>query len=119
MGNDIYLAHITAVEVVSAITRQVRASRTTAIAGQTAIAHFQHDFHNQYEMVRITDALISRAMNLAQIHALRGYDAVQLAAALIVNDMNVAFGLPVLTIISSDAALNTAAIAEGLYQFLN
>jgi len=53
-------------------------------------------------------------MDLAEKHALRGYDAVQLAAALEVHNERVAFGLPAPTLISSDLALNEAATAQGL-----
>lgn len=113
-GNFIYLASITGVEVVSAITRQVLASRITRTDAANEIAKFRHDFINQYRVVEISTALINRAMSLAEAHALRGYDAVQLAALLIVNDENIAFGLSTLTLISADAALNSAATAEGL-----
>lgn len=101
-------------EVVSAITRQVLASRITRTDAANEIAKFRHDFINQYRVVEISTALINRAMSLAEAHALRGYDAVQLAALLIVNDENIAFGLSTLTLISADAALNSAATAEGL-----
>ena len=113
-GNFIYLASITGVEVVSAITRQVLASRITSTDAANEIAKFRHDFINQYRVVEISTALINRAMSLAEAHALRAYDAVQLAASLIVNDENIAFGLSALTLISADAALNSAATAEGL-----
>jgi hypothetical protein len=53
-------------------------------------------------------------MALAEQYALRGYDAVQLAAAVETQAYNLSVGLPVLTLISADAALNTAATAEGL-----
>jgi hypothetical protein len=39
---------------------------------------------------------------------------VQLAAAVEAQAYNLSVGLPVLTLISADAALNTAATAEGL-----
>jgi hypothetical protein len=51
-------------------------------------------------------------MDLAERHALRGYDAIQLGAALAVNDGCRATGLS-LTIICADDELNAAA-AEGL-----
>ena len=53
-------------------------------------------------------------MKLATKHALRGYDAVQLAAALEANDESLANGLPPLILVSADTKLNTAAQAEGL-----
>jgi len=45
---------------------------------------------------------------------LRGYDAVQLAAALEANDERLANALTPLTLVSADTELNTAAQAEGL-----
>jgi predicted nucleic acid-binding protein len=53
-------------------------------------------------------------MSLATKHALRGYDAVQLAAALEANDERIANELTPLTLVSADDELNTAAQAEGL-----
>jgi hypothetical protein len=53
-------------------------------------------------------------MILAERHALRGYDAVQLAAALELQTVLTASGLPALTLVSADAELNAAAAAEGL-----
>jgi hypothetical protein len=53
-------------------------------------------------------------MALAQTHGLRGYDAVQLAAALEVNALCVASGLPTLTFVCADVELNAVATSEGL-----
>lgn len=51
---------------------------------------------------------------LTQRHRLRGYDAVQLAAALLANQPLIAAGLPALTFIAADEDLIAAARAEGL-----
>ena len=53
-------------------------------------------------------------MTLAETHAIRGYDAVQLAAALEVHAFCLALGMPAPTLISADVDLNAAATAEGL-----
>jgi hypothetical protein len=53
-------------------------------------------------------------MALARTHALRGYDAVQLAAALHVDRQRRVRRRSALTVISADADLNAAALAEGL-----
>jgi predicted nucleic acid-binding protein len=53
-------------------------------------------------------------MRLAETHALRGYDALQLASALEVNAGLVGRSLPPLTFISADRELNNVASAEGL-----
>lgn len=65
-------------------------------------------------MVEVTESLADRAMLLAEAHALRGYDAVQLAAALTVDASYRAAGLPPITLLSADTELNVAATAEGL-----
>jgi uncharacterized protein len=53
-------------------------------------------------------------MRLAITHALRAYDAVQLAVALHVNARHQGAGLGGVTLISADGDLNAAATAEGL-----
>ena len=57
--------------------------------------------------------LISSAMDQAERHVLRGYDSVQLAAAIQVHSEFVAHGA-ICTLVSADAELNAAALAEGL-----
>ena len=58
-------------------------------------------------------------MALIESHTLRGYDGVQLAAALQLNDLISSVGMPAaiastLTLVSADDDLNQAAVAEGL-----
>jgi hypothetical protein len=113
-GHALYVARITGVEVVSALTRQTRSGAVAPEAAATALMQFRHDFTHQYRTVDITPSLITRAMGLAETHALRGYDAVQCAAALVVHTYRQALGMPLLTLVSADDALNTAAAAEGL-----
>jgi predicted nucleic acid-binding protein len=114
MDNRIYVARITGVEVVSAITRQGRGGGLSITDAASAIEQFRYDFVNEYRVIEISQALIDRAMSLAETHALRGYDAVQLAAALEVNTRRLAFEMPVLTLVSADVALNAVATVEGL-----
>jgi predicted nucleic acid-binding protein len=111
---QVYLARITVVEVISAITRKARGAGLLAPGAAIAIADFRRDFAEDYALVELTQSLIERVADLAEIHALRGYDAVQLAAALEVHLDRVSLGLPAITLISADAALNATAITEGL-----
>lgn len=113
-GHSIYVARITGVEVVSALTRQTRSGALSAPATTTALGAFRHDFAHQYYIVDITPLLVNRAMQVAETHALRGYDAVQCAGALVVHMYRHTLGMPLLTLVSADATLNTAAAAEGL-----
>jgi uncharacterized protein len=114
VGHAIYVAGITGVEVVSALTRQTRGGALSPPAAATALAQFRYDLAHQYHTVDITPPLLAHAMALAETHALRGYDAVQCAAAVLVHTERQALGMPPLTLVSADTALNTAAAAEGL-----
>lgn len=72
------------------------------------------DFASDYQVIEVTAALVTQAEVLAEKYALRGYDAVQLAAALQASAAYVAARQPVITLISSDLDLNAAAVIEGL-----
>jgi uncharacterized protein len=113
-GNIILLARITWVEVAAAIARRLKGGSLNITDAQNALALFQHDLTNNYFTVEITSVLLSEAMRLATKHALRGYDAVQLAAALAANNTRIANALPPLTLVSADRELNDSAQTEGL-----
>ena len=113
-GNHIHVARITGAEVVSALSRRMRGGSPTAAAGSAAIAEFRNHFASEYVIVDITPSLIESAMHLAETYALRGYDAVQLAAVLEVSTDTIALGMDSPTLISADGDLNAAATAEGL-----
>ena len=86
----------------------------TAAAATKSIVRFRRNFAARFVKSDISDSLISDAIRLSDIHTLRGYDAVQLAAALVANGARVSRGLSPLTFVSADAELNIAAQAEGL-----
>ena len=78
----IYVARITAVEVASAVARR-RESRTLAAARASSILRrFRQHLAGRYTVIEITPGLFDESMRLANRHALRAYDAVQLAASL-------------------------------------
>ena len=110
--HDIYLVRVTPVEVVSALVRQSPPLPAVDLARN--LIDFRHDYQNQYQMVAVNEAVVDRAMTLAETHRLRGYDAVQLAAALELLAVGASAGLPQLNFISADNQLNAAAGAEGL-----
>jgi predicted nucleic acid-binding protein len=111
-NNSIHVSRITGVEVVSAITRRVRIGTLPVGLAANALGQFRADFKSRFRVVGITVAVVSEAMALAEKHALRAYDAVQLAAAQRVLARYLAVGEN-LTLISSDMDLNAAALAEG------
>jgi predicted nucleic acid-binding protein len=113
-GNQIYVASITGVEVVSALARQAKAGNLSPVDLTVALALCRYDFSNEYVIVDLMPPVIQRAMAMAETHALRGYDAVQLAAAQEIHAERLALGLLTPTLISADAALNAAASVEGL-----
>ena len=112
--HHLYLARITGVEVIAALRRRARLGDIAATDVAAALAQFRRDFAGLYRLIEITPPLVTRAMALAETYALRGYDAVQLAAAVEVHVRGDILGLPVLTLVSADEDLNLAGPAEGL-----
>lgn len=108
-GHSLIIVRITLAESVAAITRRERGGTIAPADAATALADFQLDFARQYLIIEVSASLVDQAAVLARKHGLRGYDAVQLAAALEAQAR-----LPSLTLLSADAALNAAARAEGL-----
>ncbi len=113
-GSRVYIAQITIVEIVSAITRKERGGHLSASDAQTAINTFEQDYLREFSIVPLTTNLVDEAKNLAKKYALRGYDAVQFATALQTNQRRANAGLQPLTLRSADNDLNDAATAEGL-----
>ena len=113
-GHIIYTVRISGAEIVAALFRRLRVGAISITDAQAAAVQFRADFRNDYQIVEVTEALIDRAMTLAEEHGLRGYDSVQLAAALELQTLRASLSLPPVTFISADEMLNKAAIAEGL-----
>ena len=110
----IYVARITAVEVTSAVARRRKGRTITSQKASSILHRFRQHLAGRYTVIEITPALFNEAMRLANTHALRAYDAVQLAAALEINQKEQDAGFARVTLISADQALNDAATAEGL-----
>ncbi len=113
-GHTCFVARIASVEIVSALTRRVRGATLSAAGGTKAIARFRRAFSQKLFKIDITSDLLEFATALAEKHALRGYDAVQLAAALQLHAERMAVNLPPIRLVSADDALNAAAMLEGL-----
>ncbi|MDQ3256893.1 MAG: type II toxin-antitoxin system VapC family toxin [Acidobacteriota bacterium] len=114
MRHRLYIARITGAEVTAALTRRERGGHLSATAAAAAVASFQHDYTNRLRPVEITAVLITSAIQAARTHGLRGYDAVQLAAALAATRRRVARHLAPLTLVTADLELLAAGVAEGL-----
>jgi predicted nucleic acid-binding protein len=112
--HDLYIARIAVVELVAAVTRRERGRHLTPAQGAAIIGHFRKRVAQRYIVVELSPTLLDDASHLARAHALRGYDAVHLAAATTLNRQRLALGLGTVTLVSADAELNRAAVAENL-----
>ena len=106
-----YIAQIAAVEVASALTRQAINKQISKRRAQTAIAQFRDDRTDVYRVIAVTDPLIEYAMQVAETHALRAYDAVQLATVLTIAKHVTSLTV---TFVCADEPLNKVAHSEGL-----
>jgi uncharacterized protein len=114
LKNEVFIAAITGVEIIAAITRR---SRTRNISMTDAILirnQFKNNLQKNYQIVEITESIINSGMALSKIYGLRGYDAIQLAAGRAVNNVCIANGLSPITFVSADKELNAAVASEGL-----
>lgn len=113
-GNRIYIARLTPVEVISAIIRRKNTGSLSKAQADNAMRRFERSLTGRYVFVEIRAVIADEAMRVAKVHGLRGYDAVQLAAALFANQERLNIGASELTFVSADNNLNNAATAEGL-----
>jgi len=113
-SNEIFTALVTGAEIVAAIKRRERMNLITASDAGAALAVFRNQFRSRFKAFRTSDTVVDRAMNLAETHKLRGYDAIQLSSALLIEERMTSQGVGPLTLISADGELNQAAQAEGL-----
>lgn len=112
-GQYRYIAQITGVEMVSAITRLAAGKNITDPTRVASLSAFKRDFAQGYIVVSVNTPVIQSAMTLAERHVIRGYDAVQLASALWVRDRVNKLQLDFI-FVGADDKLNKAAVAEGL-----
>jgi uncharacterized protein len=114
LTNSIFIALVTGAEMVAAVARKVRVGAIPPQDAQAALTAFKNHFKTEYLVVLVHPALVDLAMDLAERHGLRGYDAIQLASALTVQaELNVN-GATLTAFVSADTNLNEAARGEGL-----
>lgn len=113
-ANEIFAALVTGAEIVAALKRRERMNLITAPNAAAALALFRNQFRIRFHAFRTSDAVVDRAMDLAEAHKLRGYDAIQLASAMLIEERMTLQGVGPLTLISADVELNQAAQMEGL-----
>lgn len=113
-GHSLRTVRLTGVELIAALTRLARGGVIPSSRAANAVASFRLDWRRRYEIVEADERIVNLAMDMAERHGLRGYDAVHLAAALEVHRQRWTGGLDPLTFISADTEQLRAAAAEGL-----
>jgi predicted nucleic acid-binding protein len=111
--NRLYAARIIEVEVCAALARRRKANTISAAQAAKGLRRLRHDLPRRFTQVAISESVLVEASRLAETYALRGYDAVQLAAAMAASNERKLNSLSPLVIVSSDVELNDAARAEG------
>lgn len=98
-------ARIAVVETAAALAQAARIGRLTKAQHREAKHGAAHMF-DRTDLVEIDTALIQVAAHVAELHSLRGYDAVHLAAAMALSDGFLVF-------VAGDRALLRAAKSAG------
>lgn len=102
------------VEVWSALARRRRETSISAQHHADALAAFREDCQTCYRFVEFEQDVYELAGTLLKDHALRAYDAVQLASALVAAQALTAANLPQPIFVCSDDRLVVAALEQGL-----
>ncbi len=110
----VFVVRITGVEVAAALFRRARSGSVSLTEASIAIADLRRDLELTYRVTELSPTVADLALTMAERHTLRGYDCVQLAAALIIHRHRIEEGLGPLELVSADTELNSAAQAEGL-----
>ncbi|MFN2393658.1 MAG: type II toxin-antitoxin system VapC family toxin [Pyrinomonadaceae bacterium] len=113
-GNIVITAKISVVEVLSALNRRQREAALTTTDYQDIAKDFLKVIELEYETIEITDAVLLESKRLLEVYPLRAGDAVQLASAIISQNLLSAKNLSPLTFLASDVRLLNAAQGEGL-----
>ena len=113
-GHTILIANVTVVEVAAALASKRRSREITPEAYDQVMQDFIRDASTQYQVLGVDQHVITLGVALTGRQKLRGYDAVQLAVALTINNAFVSQQISPLTFISADRDLLTAANNEGL-----
>ena len=112
-GNELFTVALTGPELIAALVRRARGERQPTARVEATLASIRFDWQNLYILVEADDELVRRGMDVAERHALRGYDAVHLAAAIAVRNLREAGGLPEIVFVSTDQEQLRAAECEG------
>jgi predicted nucleic acid-binding protein len=113
-AQDLYTVRVTGPEMIAALFRKARMKEVPLEEARRAAYNFRQDWMFQYLILEVSAGVASQAMELAEKHGLRGYDAVHLAAALSLQQIRNTMELDPITFVSADDHQRKAAAAEGL-----
>jgi uncharacterized protein len=113
-AHNVYPVRITGAEVIAALALRSRVGTLSPAQATAAITRFKADFRRGYAIIDVSESIVSTAMDLAERHPLRGYDAVQLASAMALRSNLLPARRSALRFVSADVRLNAAAAAEDL-----
>jgi predicted nucleic acid-binding protein len=112
--NAIVFSKIAVVEGAAAIAKWQRMGQITVAQKKRLVGLFLKDCADRFQSWDVDDEVVELATDLTQRHPLRGYDAMHLATALILNRVLVKNMLPPLTFVAADDVLCEAAKKEKL-----
>lgn len=107
--NVILVSAIALPEVTSALARRQREGLFGKRFLHESYQGFQEDLRVTFQRIAVEDTLLEEAAELTLRHPLKGYDAVQVATALVTQQRFIA-----LTFISADKQMLRAAQSEGM-----
>lgn len=113
-NNELVIARITAVEVAAALYRRVHGGTLAAEEAEEARDELAQDLERTFRVIEIDEQILQTALGLAESRGLRGYDCVQLAAALLTRQARSDAGLSDLILLTADKELMAAAVVEGI-----
>jgi predicted nucleic acid-binding protein len=112
--NTVILSEIAIVEVSAALAISVRTGKLRKALGRAAYEAFHSDITDGlYQLLAVERSEIDEAADLAQVHPLKGYDALHVATGLQAARDLAAQDIP-LVFVSGDNQMLRAAEAEGL-----
>jgi predicted nucleic acid-binding protein len=112
--DPIVISDLARVEVPAAFWRKTRVGELSRGQAASLTAVFETDLFGtgeipRFDSVPVEQRTLTRAARLVAVHPLRGYDALQLASALIVRDLDATCT----RFVAFDNGLRGAAAAEG------
>lgn len=109
-----YTVRLAGPELVAALFRKARTNEISHAGAGRLAQGFKVDWRRRYRILEVNAEISDSAMELVEIHGLRGYDAVHLATTLLLHRTYRAHQLPDIVFLAADDTLLQAAALEGL-----